>query len=197
MYFLVSWNGVCVKDSSQRLLPTAVNVSSLTPAKCIKACQEKGFKFAGVQIEKECWCGNVVPPEDRIVALQECNYNCQGDSSIKCGGSLRMRVYRIEPEEETNTGIVRPSLLRLFRLFHVVITTLGGSGRVLSEGQGEYSQRVRESTLGGSGRVLSEGQGEYSRRVRESTLGGSGRVLSESQGEHPQRVNGCSEGVMV
>ena len=52
-------------------------------------------------------------------------------------------------------------------------------------------------TLGGSGRVLSEGQGEHSQRVRESSLGGSGRALSEGQGEHTQRVNGCSEGVMV
>ena len=92
--FSVSWNGVCVKDSSQRLLPTAVKVPSLTPDKCIKACGEKGFKFAGVQIEKECWCGNVAPPEDKIVALKECNYNCQGDTSIKCGGSWRMKVFK-------------------------------------------------------------------------------------------------------
>ena len=45
-----------------------------------------------------------------------------------------------------------------------MIRTLGGSGRVLSEGQGEYSQRVRESTLGGSGRVLLESHREFSQR---------------------------------
>ena len=53
--------------------------------------------------------------------------------------------------------------------FEVKKTTLGGSGRALSEGQGEFSQRVRESSLRGSGRFLSEGQGEFSRRVRESS----------------------------
>ena len=63
-----------------------------------------------------------------------------------------------------------------------MIRTLGGSGRVLSEGQGEFSRRVRESSLRESGRVLSEGQGDFSQRVRESSLGGSGRVLHTRPG---------------
>ena len=89
----MSWNGQCVKDSAQRLLPTEVNVPSLTPSKCILGCQQKGFSYAGVQISTECWCGNVAPPENKIVALQECDHNCLGDSSIKCGGTWRMRVW--------------------------------------------------------------------------------------------------------
>ena len=48
-------------------------------------------------------------------------------------------------------------------------------------------KEVKKNNLGGSGRALLEGQGEFSRRVRESTLGGSGRVLSEVQGEFSQR----------
>ena len=55
-----------------------------------------------------------------------------------------------------------------------MIRTLGGSGRVLSEGQGEHSRRVRESTLGGSKRALSEGQGEHragAKRINESSVG--------------------------
>ena len=96
-----AWTGQCVKDSAQRLLPTAVNVPSMTPAKCIKACGEKGFKFAGVQISKECWCGDIAPPDNKIVASGDCNYNCQGDSSIKCGGSLRMGVFNV-PKSEGN-----------------------------------------------------------------------------------------------
>ena len=42
------------------------------------------------------------------------------------------------------------------------------------------SRRVRESTLGGSGRALSEGQREHSRRVRESTgLGQRGSMRAQ------------------
>ena len=40
---------------------------------------------------------------------------------------------------------------------------------------------VKKRTLGGSSRVLSEGQREFSRRVRESSLAGSTRALAESQ----------------
>ena len=40
----------------------------------------------------------------------------------------------------------------------------------LSEGQGEHSRRVRESTLGGSGRALSESHREFFGRVIESSL---------------------------
>ena len=86
---------MCVKDSSQRLLPNLVSVPSVTPARCIQACEGKGFSFAGVQWARECWCGNTVPPVDKIVDLKECDMNCVGDSSIKCGGSYRMGVFMI------------------------------------------------------------------------------------------------------
>ena len=88
-----SWNGECVQDCSPRLLPTLVNVPSVTPARCIQVCQEKGFSFAGVQYAKECWCGNTAPPVDKIVDQKECDMNCAGDSSIKCGGGCRMGVF--------------------------------------------------------------------------------------------------------
>ena len=68
---------------------------------------------------------------------------------------------------------IRITITSFISIDEVKKNTLGGSGRVLSEGQGEFSQRVRESSLRESGRVLSEGQGEDSWRVRESSLGKS------------------------
>ena len=67
---------------------------SLTPAKCIQACRDKGYSFAGVQYAFECFCGNVAPPQSSIVAMDECNAACRGDSSIKCGGTWRMNVFK-------------------------------------------------------------------------------------------------------
>ena len=104
LYFPVSWNGNCVRDSSSpRLLPkNAVPgydlggpFPSLTPAKCIEACEDQGFLFAGVQTGHECWCGNDAPPEDRIVDMGECIHRCDGDFTQKCGATWRMNVYRI------------------------------------------------------------------------------------------------------
>jgi len=95
----ISWNGKCVRDSGSRLLPTLprtdLTFPSLTPAKCMEACQDQGFLFAGVQYGHECWCGNDAPPEDRIVDMAECDYSCSGDSSQTCGGYWRMNVYKI------------------------------------------------------------------------------------------------------
>ena len=71
-------------------------ITNLTPAKCIEACRENGYSFAGVQYAEECFCGNEAPPPIKIVAMSECNMGCTGDSSIKCGGSYRNNVYKIE-----------------------------------------------------------------------------------------------------
>ena len=91
------WTGQCVQDSMwERLLPTQISIDLLTPAKCIKACNGKGFSFAGTQWYSECWCGNEEPPTDRIVDTSRCTYDCVGDRAQKCGGSSAlMNVYKI------------------------------------------------------------------------------------------------------
>ena len=80
-----------------RLLPTYISkIDLLTPAKCIKACNGKGFSFAGVQYYSECFCGNKEPPSDRIVETSQCTFNCVGDKAQKCGGATAlMNVYKI------------------------------------------------------------------------------------------------------
>ena len=81
--------------------------------------------FAGVQFGHECWCGNDAPPQDRIVAKEECNVSCSGDSSLKCGGVWRMNVYRIEgqDQDQANKGIVRPQrFFDLVNLLNFLIT---------------------------------------------------------------------------
>ena len=82
--------------NDERLLPNELIVPSLTPGKCIEACQKKGYSFAGVQYGKECYCGRKAPPVHRIRAMKECDMNCKGDSSIKCGGEWRMNVFKTE-----------------------------------------------------------------------------------------------------
>ena len=96
-----SWTGQCVKDSSERVLPeiNSWHFPSMTRSKCIAACLSSGFSFAGVQVGHECWCGHVAPPADVIVPLSECNLDCPGDSTEKCGGVWRMNVF------ETRQGI--------------------------------------------------------------------------------------------
>merc|ERR1711953_1624427 len=100
----VSWTGNhCVRDQDPRLLPFFPGRSwfpSLTPAKCIKACNDQNYNFAGVQFGHQCFCGNDAPPEYTIVDMEECNQSCGGDSAQKCGAAWRMNVYKIGTEEE-------------------------------------------------------------------------------------------------
>lgn len=41
-----------------------------SPRKCTKACAAAGYKFAGVQFGKECWCGDEVGGQ--LTADKEC-----------------------------------------------------------------------------------------------------------------------------
>merc|ERR1712215_194976 len=65
-----------------------------SPVTCKKLCANKKFQFAGVQFGYECFCGNEAPSGDRITQQPECNFKCIGDWSKKCGGFLRMNVYK-------------------------------------------------------------------------------------------------------
>ena len=100
----MSWNGVCVEDSSDRLLPDEISpkIPDQTPAKCIRACQDLGFSFAGVQDGIQCNCGDVAPPLDKIISMNECTLpdctncrNCAGDPSKPCGGPYKMIVFTV------------------------------------------------------------------------------------------------------
>ena len=90
-----AWTGQCVQDSSSRLLPKSVSVSSNSPANCMKACKGAGYKFAGVQSTNQCFCGKNAPPAYTIKPSRECDRACPGNTGQKCGGSWRMNIYSI------------------------------------------------------------------------------------------------------
>ena len=88
--------GQCFEDNEGGLrnLPyRAYSSATNTVEKCKKACFERNYKFAGVQFSKECFCGNNAPKKFASKA-SECNMDCSGDKSQKCGGGNRMNVYQ-------------------------------------------------------------------------------------------------------
>jgi len=64
-----------------------------TPDKCVTACRQQGFHFAGLQASTDCYCGN------RLLRLynesDNCNAPCSGDVGTTCGGELANSVYRV------------------------------------------------------------------------------------------------------
>ena len=89
-----------MEASSDRLLPTSIVLHSLTPEKCILACKERKFYFAGLQTELKteiveswkCVClGRPTP-----IPLPHCGPFCQNE-----GGGLTGSVELVEETVET------------------------------------------------------------------------------------------------
>ena len=88
-------SGLCYEDTKDgtRVLPHKAHYSDKnTVPFCMEACSKKGYKYAGVEYAKECFCGNKLPKSQRLIA--ECNMDCSGDKSQKCGGGNRINVYK-------------------------------------------------------------------------------------------------------
>lgn len=83
------YNGECFNDDSKRLLTTRVAMVN-TVAECRSNC--KGYKYAGVEYTKECWCGNSfnIP----LVPITGCTRKCL-ESNEKCGGDWAINVYSL------------------------------------------------------------------------------------------------------
>ena len=80
-------------NEPERELPYKAHYSSKNTIDiCKKLCFEKGYKYAGVEYSNEWFCGNNLPK--KIAPKQsDCNMDCSGDKSQKCGGANRINVY--------------------------------------------------------------------------------------------------------
>ena len=96
-------------EGGLRSLPYRAHYSNYnTIENCKRACFEKNYRYAGVQFAKECYCGNNAP--EKIAPKEsDCNMDCSGDKSQKCGGPNRMNVY-------LSAGIILKILFRIFTL---------------------------------------------------------------------------------
>ena len=72
---------------------------------CAKRCM--GFGYAGVQGGTQCWCGHYTPwGRDILLAPQECDLKCPGNTDQPCGGSNnKMDVYRIFEDQGSSSEL--------------------------------------------------------------------------------------------
>ena len=87
-------NSNCYRDNtSERIFPDQHKLDNNSPVECYLLCSDLGFLLYGVEFSNECFCGNDMPSEELLIEMSQCNMNCAGDSSIKCGGGCRMGVF--------------------------------------------------------------------------------------------------------
>ena len=69
----------------------------MTVELCLRVCGQKGYQYAGLQWQIECFCGNE-PAYGFIWAwLDKCSDRCAGNANQICGGSHAMSVYSTLP----------------------------------------------------------------------------------------------------
>ncbi|KAM0274422.1 hypothetical protein ACHAQH_007860 [Verticillium albo-atrum] len=68
---------------------------NMTISHCLEYCDERGFKYAGVEYRRECFCGNFVEQdrEPKKGVLGVCELPCTGNDHEVCGGYGGMSLY--------------------------------------------------------------------------------------------------------
>lgn len=81
----------CFKDASARDLPEAFfSDAGMTTERCVNHCAGKGFRYAGTQYGRQCFCGNSY---GRHGPATNCTTRCAGNAAQRCGGTWANLVY--------------------------------------------------------------------------------------------------------
>ncbi|CAH0058644.1 unnamed protein product [Clonostachys solani] len=85
-------------NTTERTLPASLYASdALTNEVCVNYCKSLGFKYAGSEYSRECWCANSYLPTRQpgttVSSLAGCNMACGGDASQYCGGAGWLSLY--------------------------------------------------------------------------------------------------------
>lgn len=90
----------CIPEaSSGRALDAARTATDdMTPVKCMQFCASKGYKLAGIEWSRECYCANSLSggvsetPDGKAKFAMECSGEAQ--SKGYCGGSRTLTLYK-------------------------------------------------------------------------------------------------------
>ena len=64
---------------------------------CLSVCRKKGFAYAGLQWQIECYCGEEPKSGFEWAWMDKCNNNCAGNSVQICGGLNAISIYSTPP----------------------------------------------------------------------------------------------------
>ncbi|KAF4569998.1 hypothetical protein EYR40_008982 [Pleurotus pulmonarius] len=85
--------GCTIDNNPGRSLPIVIGVpGAMTIEKCLDACFNAGYGFAGTEYAAECYCGEA-PAETAAPATDGCNMACAGNAEQLCGGPNRLNMY--------------------------------------------------------------------------------------------------------
>lgn len=85
----------CYSDSYEKRLLDGYSFEAddMTATKCAVNCFSKDYKYAGLELGKQCFCGNTVDDSQEVDG-SKCDTPCAGDRAHSCGGGLRVDLYK-------------------------------------------------------------------------------------------------------
>ena len=88
------YNGCYIDQAQGRILSYQANDNvNLTIESCVATCTAQGYTVAGVEYGVQCFCDNFLRNGAALTSASDCNVNCGGDSTEKCGAGNRMSIY--------------------------------------------------------------------------------------------------------
>ncbi|KAK3343116.1 WSC domain-containing protein [Neurospora tetraspora] len=91
------YSGCHRDDVAQRILTgPSTRSNDMTVETCVGFCNTRGFTYAGLEYQTECYCGNAMDSVnlDEVDGSQ-CEELCSGDAEEYCGGPRRLSLYTL------------------------------------------------------------------------------------------------------
>jgi len=114
----------CYRDKGKRQLGLAHwTFPANSPAVCVAACKQAGYKYAGPEASNHCFCGNIIPPEK--IADSNCNMKCNGAPEVNCGGWWALEIFDTKLEQKQHVvrvGCYRDKGVRTLGITHWVFS---------------------------------------------------------------------------
>lgn len=82
----------CWRDANDRAMSQNPSNSIQGVQACRQRCRDDGYKYAGLQYKKQCFCGNSYTKHHQLDE-SECDTECDNTPGEICGGSWALSVY--------------------------------------------------------------------------------------------------------
>lgn len=89
---LYNYHGCWTETQGARALAAAFYPSdTLTIEECVASCS--GYKYAGAEYGRECFCADTFTAGSELVPNTDCYFTCAGSQYEYCGAGNRLSVY--------------------------------------------------------------------------------------------------------
>ena len=92
----------CYSGPNMLTASSYTSTSKMTVETCVGYCITKGYKVAGVQDGKTCYCDATLATTAKNETLASCNVLCAGNNREFCGAFAKNLVYQYDMSSVTN-----------------------------------------------------------------------------------------------